>query len=198
MFGRCLASTKQGRDLGVLVDGSLRFHSQASSAAAKGNQLLGIVRRAFASLTKTSLPLLYKSLIRPHLEFRNCIWGPMSRGDQKLVEKVQRRATKLVSEIRSKPYREHLQDLKLPSLTYRRLCSDMILIYQILNGLVDVDQDLLQLSSIRHTRGHQYKMDILRARTLPRRHFFSVSAAGSWNSLPFTVVSAPSLATFKY
>ena len=70
MFGHCLASTKQERDLGVLVDGSLRFHSQASSAAAKGNQLLGIVHRAFASLTKTSLPLLYKSLIRPHLEFR--------------------------------------------------------------------------------------------------------------------------------
>ena len=76
--GRRLASTEQERDLGVLVDGSLRFHSQASSAAAKGNQLLGIVRRAFASLTNTSLPLLYKSLIRPHLKFGNCIWGPMS------------------------------------------------------------------------------------------------------------------------
>ena len=197
MFNQTLACSDEERDLGVLVDGTLRFHRQASAAAAKGNQMLGIVRRSFSSLTKTSLPLLYKTLVRPHLEYGNCIWGPMSRGDQRLLEKVQKRATRLVPEIRIKPYKERLQELRLPSLAYRRLRGDMILIYQILHGLLDVDQDLLQLSTIKHTRGHRFKLDIERARTLPRRHFLSVRAAGRWNSLPSLVVSAPSLATFK-
>ena len=197
MFGSSLAASKEVRDLGITIDGSLRFHSQAAAAAAKANQVLGIIRRSFMNLTKTSLPLLFKSMVRPHLEFSNTIWGPMSRGDQKLVEKVQRRATKLVPEIRCKPYMERLRDLRLPSLTYRRARGDMILIYQILHGLVDVDQDLLLLSSNRHTRGHQYKLSIERARTLPRRHFLSVRAANRWNGLPPDVVSAPTLSTFK-
>ena len=197
MSGKDLECCEQERDLGIIVDGTLRFHSQASSAAAKANQLLGIIRRSFASLTASSLPLLYKTLIRPHLEFGNSVWGPMSRGDQKLVEKVQRRATKLVPELRTRPYKERLQELRLPSLTYRRLRGDMIVIYQILHRLLDVDQDMLQLSTTRHTRGHELKLDILRARTLPRRHFLSVRAAATWNGLPASVVSAPSLASFK-
>ena len=88
-------------------------------------------------------------------------------------------------------------NLRLPSLTYRRDKGDMILIYQILHGLVDADEDLLLLSSNRHTRGHQYKLSIERARTLPRRHFLSVRAANRWNGLPPDVVSAPTLSTFK-
>ena len=197
MFGNSLASTEQERDLGVLVDGALRFHNQAAAAAAKGNQILGVVRRSFASLSKTSLTLLFKSLIRPHLEYGNGIWGPVSKGDQKLIEKVQRRATKLVPEIRAKPYADRLKELGLPSLSYRRLRGDMILTYQILRGNLDVDRTLLSLSTTRHTRGHEFKLDIHRARSLPRRHFFSVRSAAHWNSLPSAVVTAPTISTFK-
>ena len=73
----------------------------------------------------------------------------------------------------------------------------MITTYQILHGLLDVDPDLLQLSTTRHTRGHEFKLNISRARTLPRRNFYSVRAASSWNSLPSSVVAAPNLSTFK-
>ena len=120
----------------------------------------------------------------------------MSKGDQKLVERVQRRATKLVPGLRSRPYEERLRELRLPLLIYRRLRGDIIVIYQILNRLLDVDQDVLQLSSTRHTRGHDLKLDI-RARTLPRCHFLSVRAAATWNGLSASVVSAPSLVSFK-
>ena len=73
----------------------------------------------------------------------------------------------------------------------------MITTYQILHGHLDVDPDLLQLSTTRHTRGHEFKLNISRARTLPRRNFYSVRAASSWNSLPSSVVAAPNLSTFK-
>ena len=99
MFGSCLIALKEVRDLGITIDHTLRYHSQAAAAALKANQVLGIICRSFVNLTKTSLPLPFNSMVRPHFEFSNSIWGPISRGDQKLVEKVQRRATTLVPEI---------------------------------------------------------------------------------------------------
>ena len=62
-----VVTTDEEKDLGILVDESLRFHRHAAAAAAKANQILGIVRRSFASLTMKSLPILFKSLIRPHI-----------------------------------------------------------------------------------------------------------------------------------
>ena len=124
MFGKVLNVTQEEKDLGIIVDAELKFHRQATSAAAKANQLLGIVRRSFANLSLQSLPVLYKTLIRPHLEYGNRIWGPMAVGDQKLLERVQRRATKLVAEVRMKPYSQRLKELQLPSLTYRRSRGD--------------------------------------------------------------------------
>ena len=83
------------------------------------------------------------------------------------------------------------------ALSYRRLQGDMITTYQILHGNLDVDQGLLQLSTTRHTRGHAFKLNIPRARCLPRRQFFTIRSAAHWNGLPSSVVSAPSLSAFK-
>ena len=197
MSGQVLASTESEKDLGVLVDGSLNFHSQTSAAVAKANKLLGIIRKSFANLSKRSFPLLFKTLIRPHLEFGNCIWGPQSKGDQQLVERVQRRATKLIPELRNMTYSQRLRELNLPSLTYRRLRGDMITIFQILHGSIDVQEGLLQLSNTRKTRGHHLKLHKSRAKSRARRNFLSVRAVNSWNSLPSSVISAPSLNAFK-
>ena len=78
----------------------------------------------------------YKILVHPILEYANVIRGPYYINDQKLLERVQRRATKLVPLLKKLPYVEHLSHLKLPSLCYRRKQGDMILVYQILNGLL--------------------------------------------------------------
>jgi len=71
--------------------------------------------------------------------FWNAIWGPYYITDQKLLERVQRRATKLVPSLKDLPYAERLSHLQLPSLWYRRKQGDMILVYQILNVLLNVD-----------------------------------------------------------
>ena len=197
LLGQTLIVTEKEKDLGIMVDGTLNFHSQTATAVANANKLLGIVRRSFARLCKTTLPLLFKTLIRPHLEYGNCVWGPSSRGDQKQLEKVQRRATKLVPELREKPYSQRLRELSLPSLTYRRQRGDMITIYQIFHGSLDVQPGLLQLSRNKTTRGHHLKLHKPRVRTRARRNFLSVRAVNSWNSLPAHVVSAPSVNSFK-
>ena len=62
--------------------------------------------------------------------------------DEDLVEKVQRKATKLVPSIRHLPYNERLQCLGLPSLKYRRLHGDMIMTYNILHGYLDNNESI--------------------------------------------------------
>ncbi|XP_043196519.1 uncharacterized protein LOC122367478, partial [Amphibalanus amphitrite] len=75
------------KDLGVQVDDELKFRQHASAAVAKANQILAVIRRSFVLINECTLPLLYKSLVRPHLEYGNLVWGPFNRADQKLVER---------------------------------------------------------------------------------------------------------------
>ena len=64
--------------------------------------------------------MLYKALVRSHLEYAIAVWSPYEKGDISSLEKVQRRATKLIGSIRHLPYVDRLKQLKLPTLKYRR------------------------------------------------------------------------------
>ena len=159
MRGLELESVSSEKDLGIHLDSALKFRKQASSAAAKGNQMLALVRRSFFCIDAVTLPLLYKTLVRPHLEYGNIIWGPFNRADQILIERVQRRATKLVPELKHLPYQERLRRLNLPSLYHRRRRGDMIAIFQIMTGVVNVPPDQFFEPAVGAvTRGHALKL----------------------------------------
>ena len=114
---------------------------------------------SFQNIDTESLPLLYKTFVQPHLKYGITVWGPFNRTDQKLHERVQRRATKLVLSIRHLPYTDRLCHLKIPRLHYRRRRADMIVTYQILNGEPDIKTDqFFSLASVTTTRGHQWKL----------------------------------------
>ena len=114
---------------------------------------MAVIRKSFQLIDKKTLPLLFKTLVRPHLEY--IVWGPFNRADQRRVEGVQRRATKLVPELRNLPYPERLQALNLPSLYYRRRRGDMIAVYQMLHGGFDLDWSIFfNTAHVRDTRGH--------------------------------------------
>ena len=85
------------RDLGIIVDGKLKFHSHTTHVVSKANRLLGLIKKSFEHKTVHTLPLLYKSLVRPTLEYGNSIWGPHYLLDQQAVKKTQRRATRMNS-----------------------------------------------------------------------------------------------------
>ena len=95
----------------------------------------------FATLDTKTLPLLFKSMVRPHLEYGNVIWGPHYKGDQEMVEKVQKRATKLISNIWHLPYVQRLKILKLPSLMHRRRRGDMLETYKIITNKANIDKN---------------------------------------------------------
>ncbi len=111
--GLNLEQVHQEKDLGVIIDDQLNFHKHTSAAVNKSNQILAIVKKSFMHQDMVTVPLLYKSILHPHLEYGNLIWGPHYKLDQQAVERVQRRATKLVTELKDRPYEECLRRLRI-------------------------------------------------------------------------------------
>ena len=77
---------------------------------------------------------LYPVLIRPHLEYCVQVWSPHWVKDINLVEGVQRRATKLVPELKHLSYEERLKRLDLTTLEERRTRGDLLEMYKIIMG----------------------------------------------------------------
>ena len=150
--------------------------------------------------------LLFKSLIRPHLEYASPIWSPITKGEIKRIEGVQRRATKLVPELQNLPYNDRLQQLGLPTLQYRRLRQDLILLYNYIHQTVLLETDthcrvcqnstnmLTPITS--GTRGHPYRFTT-RQHNSHRNRFFTTRVLPIWNSLQTETVLAPTLNVFK-
>ena len=198
MGGSQLIQTSVEKDLGVHIDCQLKFREQAAAAVSKASRILAVIRRSFCAIDEATLPLLFRTMVRPHLEYANTVWGPFNREDQKRVERVQRRATKLIASIRDRPYEERLQILDLPSMYHRRRRGDMITVYQILQQKVDMNASkFFTLAKNDNTRGHQWKLQKPQAVSRVRRNAFSVRVINEWNALPPSVVTAPSLNAFK-
>ena len=100
----------------------------------KANSLMGIIRRTFNHMDEQCFSTIFKSLIRPHIEYANQTWSPHLK---KHITNVQCRATKLIPGFKDVEYKEHLRKLKLPTLAYRRLRGDMIELYKILTEKCD-------------------------------------------------------------
>ena len=113
------------------------------------------------------------------------------------VEKVQRRATKLVRPIKDLPYEERLRHLNLPSLMHRRRRGGMILIYKLFTEKVGLDKkDFFSLSQSA-VRGHDHRVIKRKATKLCRINAFSNRVIDDWNKLPKELVSDTSINSFK-
>ena len=109
------------KDIGVLIDNKFKFHNYSSVVASKANHMLAIISKSFQYMDGNILLNLYKSFIQPIVEYGTTIWGPYYVLDQQLIERIQRRATKLIHGLHDQPYVDRLAGLLLPSLQYRRL-----------------------------------------------------------------------------
>ena len=113
------------------------FDQHISEKVNKAFQMLGIINRNFSLLDESTFLLLYKTMVRSHLEFAGSVWSPYKINQISSLEKGQKRATKMLRSIKNLPYKERLIHLKLPTLKYRRLRGDMIEVFKILNGYYD-------------------------------------------------------------
>jgi len=127
------------KDLGVLFDPLLLFDQHISNIVNKAYSMLGLIQRNLRKLSRECFIVLYKSLVRPHLEYAYAVWAPRRMCDIEKIEKVQTRAAKLIRGLSSHSYEERLHVLQLPTLRYRQLRGDMIQLYKYVNNKYDTN-----------------------------------------------------------
>ena len=99
-----LRNTVKEKDLGVTMNANMKVSEQCSIAAFKGNQVLGMIRSNNITYKKSLIIPLYKAIVTPHLEYCIQAWNPYLGKDIDMLEKIQRRTTKLIPGLRDLRY----------------------------------------------------------------------------------------------
>ena len=201
MDGKELNETTEEKDLGILIDCKLDFGSHIKEIVGRANRMIGMIRASFACLNKKMFLSLYTALIRPLLEYCVQVWSPHLQKYIKLIEGVQRRATKLVPELKDLSYEERLKKLKLTTLEERRVRGDMIETYKIITGKEKVNPEkyfqILPDPEVQGPRTRVKKIYKKFASKDVRRCSFTMRVTNGWNELTNEIVSARKTSEFK-
>ena len=189
-----LGTTVKEKDLGVTISADMKVSEQCGIAASKGNQILGLIRRNITYKGKKLIIHLYKAIVRPHLEYCIQAWRPYRKKDIDTLERIHRRAIKLIPELRDLSYEERLKECGLTTLETRRLRGDQIEVFKILNGYENIDRNMFfSLKKDSRTRGHEVKLVKDQCRLDIRKHSFSQRTINKWNKLSTDCVTASSV-----
>ena len=193
-----LGRTTQEKDLGVTFSADMKVSEQRGIAASKRNQIIGLIRRTIMYKEKQLIVPLYKAIVRPHMEY--CIQArkPYHKKDIDKLERIQRRANKMIPELRDLSYESRLLQCGLTTLETRRLRGDQIEVFKIVNGYEDVDRNMFfKLKEGSRTRGHKVALVKEQCRLDTRKCSFSQRVITEWNKLPNDCVNASSVNMFK-
>ena len=204
MGGVKLGAAEWEKDLGVIISQSLRPSLQCARAAKKANGVLGQLCRGVGYRDKEVFMGLYVTYVRPHLEYAAQAWSPWTAGDKEVLETVQRRAVKAVSNLKGRTYEERLRELGMDTLEERRNRGDLLQAYKVLTKKDNVSAETwFQLCqprdgevSTRQTTGF---LNVVpqKGKGEIRNNFWSVRVAEPWNALPDCVKKMETLNGFK-
>jgi hypothetical protein len=184
-------------DLGIIVDNKLKFHLHAENSISKAMQKAHFILKCFSKLDTRTFSTLFKTFIRPVLEYCTQVARPCYSSFLSRLESCQRRLTKWCRPIRHLPYQERLCSLNLPTIEKRFLRGDLILVYQIINRLLDLNPSLIFCFASNNSRGHISKLQGSTSHLNIRHRYFTERVVHPWNALPPHTVAAPSLNSFK-
>jgi hypothetical protein len=203
---KILGTTDSERDLGVIISRDLKWKCQTQKAANNANAILGVLKRTFSHWTPETLKILYISFVRPHLEYASSSWSPYQKQDIAILEKVQKRATKLAPSLKNLSYEKRLEKIGLTTLQDRRIRGDNIQFYKLKNDFNSINwyhpnaltNSINTNGPSRGIRGHNQRFQRQLTRNCPaREHFFTNRVIPVWNSLPRSVVESTSINQFK-
>ena len=198
--GKVLAKSVQEKDLGVLTSDTLLWNEQIDACIKKANSTICWIARNLISREKSLMLRVYKTIIRPHLEYCVQLWNPaLEHGNWSQIirlEGVQRRFTRMIDGVGLLPYSERLDVLELTTLAERRARGDLIEVFKCkqdfskLNGVFNFGRSRGNLVS-KYGFSNNSKLDSI------KRNFINERAKVAWNKLPSEVKNATSLNSFK-
>ena len=212
MNGEPIQEAEKEKDLGVWITEDMKPSLQCEVAAKGANATLGMILRAFHYRKKSTLVHLFKTFVRPKLEFAVASWCPWLEKDAETLEKVQQRVVRAMSDVKGNEYEEKLKDAGLSTLKERRIRGDAIEAFKVIKGYNRVERDewfdLQSRELSRPTRANatiengeeRRRTDVLyepRAQKNLRKNFFTVRVVQTWNALPEVVKTAESVNAFK-
>jgi len=121
-------------DLGVIIDGKLRFDKHIANIVSNAHSRAVLIRCCFKSRDSCLLFRAFTEFVRPLLEYCSPVWNPHYHCDIEKIESVQRRFTKYIGGFKNLSHREHLLRLNAETLELRRLKSDLTLTYRTVYG----------------------------------------------------------------
>ena len=198
-----LNDTTMVKDLGVHITKNLKWTEHIIKIKNKAMQKCYQILRSFSSKNVWILLKAYVTFVRPLLEYASIIWYPHpGRPDSTLVESVQRYFTKKICQrcrIPFTSYEDRIYKLNLKTLEYRRKEIDLVMVYRIMNNLVDLQlEDFYEMYvSTYKTRRHELCITNSTPTSAMESLSFSKRTVQLWNKLPTEVVTAESIAVFK-
>ena len=211
MDGVGVGEAKEEKDVGVWMEESWKPSRQCAAAAKSANFALGQLQRAFHYRRKANLVPLYKCFVRPRLEFAVAAWSPWMEKDNGILEQVQQRLVRMLSDVQGKDYYEKLRDAGLTTLSERRTRGDAIETFKTLKGFNRVRREdwfSVRAADARPTRSttsiseegeerRELMLQIQRANLEIRRNYFTIRAAKTWNGVPDIVKNQRTVNAFK-
>lgn len=195
---KALATVSAQNDLGIIVTSDLKWENHIAIIVKKANSFIYLIKRAFKDHSSEMIGHIYKSFIRPKLEYAFAVWNPYFIKDIELLEKVQRRTSKIPPELRDLTYPERLARLNLTTLKERRHRGDLIETYKITSNYYKCNiHNIFHQNHNQHLRGHSKKLEKERTAKLQRRNFLCNRIVYSWNALEEETVTAPNTNAFK-
>ena len=166
----------------------------------KANSVLGYLRRYLRINNVDTKSSAYITLVRPHLEYCDSVWSPHTDKYSHKLEMVERRAARYCTNRyhNTSSVTDMLHDPNWETLESRRAKLQLVMMYKIINDLVDIPCDAYLTPATARTRAI-YSKKLLQhpTRTDTFKHIFFPRTIPVWNLLPAPVAEAPDLVLFK-
>ena len=202
LAGTQLTEVQHHKHLGVILSHDLSWTKHICSIVNKAKQRVAIMKRLKYTLHKSTLAKLYKTLVRPILEYGCILFDGCSLSDQRLLESVQYEAARVCTGAFWNTKRESLlEELGWETLHTRRQYFKAIFLFKIKHKLVPsyVSFSLYIISEIQpYSLRRMHHIRVPHAKTSRYANSLLPTSINMWNSLPQKITDSENLKNFKH
>ena len=200
-----LSNVQKEKVLGVEIDNDLLWGEHVRKIARKMSTNIWLLSKIKGYLSKEHRLTYYKSYIQPHLDYSNIVWGSTSKTNLMQIERLQRRACRIILDYNVVNIYQSMNDLKIMSATERVFFRKAKFMYKVSNGLTP--EYINEMFTKRQVHENVNDSHILRSMSAdnfllpkPNTELYKGSLAFSgpviWSSLETSVKNAPSVESF--